>query len=144
MNGWQLCLCEIHLLLQQAASGADHVNPSTLSRVLDITQLCYSVIKKNPRSVSSLGQITNLAYALAERFPVSYPLFVAFGFVLTRHRHRFSSMSQSPNLLIANCLNVIALMAESDSEEVWTNVLKMGVLPYTTSNLSAVENLRLV
>ncbi|KAG1653314.1 Nucleoporin NUP188 [Nymphon striatum] len=120
VNGWQIFVSEIHSLLLQAASGADHINQETLKNVIDLSKLCFSVFENNSKSIPLLSNVSNLSFALIERF---------------------ASVTSSPNALIANCMNVISLMAKFNPELVWTNVLKMGVLPYTTSNPDSYKDL---
>lgn len=109
VNGWQICLCEIHIKLQEVSLGAGYVKQQSIQCILDISHLINSILESYPSSRFQLIHITNEFFTILERY----------------------SLLPYPSIdLLTMCLNVIRNLSISSPEETWQKCLSINFFPY--------------
>ncbi|XP_071152764.1 nucleoporin NUP188-like isoform X2 [Mytilus edulis] len=113
-DGWELLICEIEDLLNQASNGTGNVPLSLVSKVTLITQFVKAMISSYPAVIDELMQITECLYQVI---------------------HRFSRFTPVPLDLISSCIDCLKCVAKIHPKQVWHSMKQTGLLPYLTGNV---------
>ncbi|XP_023221229.1 nucleoporin NUP188 homolog [Centruroides sculpturatus] len=120
INGWQICLCEIHTKLQEVSLGAGYVMQQSIQRIVDIAELTFSILESDPSSRFQLVHITNEFYVVLLRY----------------------SVLPNPSIdLLTRCLNIIRNLAKSNPEETLQRCLSINFLPYMVETSQNIPKL---
>ncbi|XP_014681230.1 PREDICTED: nucleoporin NUP188 homolog [Priapulus caudatus] len=108
VNGWQVCLCEVHSLLQQLGRSAGHLEQELVENVTAVGILVYSILHSDRSKVQDLAHLSDMLLDLLQRL---------------------SQIAQPPLKLISACLQVAAEVAAVYPALVWEKVSNSGMLP---------------
>ncbi|VDH90784.1 nuclear pore complex protein Nup188 [Mytilus galloprovincialis] len=113
-NGWELLICEIEDLLNQASNGTGNVPLSLVTKVTLITQFVKAMTSSYPAVIDELTPITECLYQVI---------------------HRFSRFTPVPLDLISSCIDCLKCVAKIHPKQVWHSMKQTGLLPYLTGNV---------
>ncbi|GFQ92974.1 nucleoporin NUP188 homolog [Trichonephila clavata] len=118
INGWQICLREIYLRLQEMNYSTAFVSAESIQRVTTVAKLVNSMLKTDIDMRFHLSHLINVLFSILQR----------------------CINSASPSLeFVSVCINIAATLSKSELSDVWQQLAHIQLLPcmaYTPKNVS--------
>ncbi|KAG8197740.1 hypothetical protein JTE90_006790 [Oedothorax gibbosus] len=120
INGWQICLREIYLKLQELSYSTAFIPVESIQRIITVAKLVNNI----------------LTTEIDMRFHLSHVINVLFSIL-----HRCISCS-SPSLeLTSVCINIASTLSKGEMSDVWQQLANMQLLPYMTNSPKNVTDM---
>ncbi|XP_035233762.1 nucleoporin NUP188 homolog [Stegodyphus dumicola] len=111
VNGWQICLREMHIKLQEMAFSLAFPAPVSVQRIEAVGKLVLNILKTNLEMRFHLSHLINVLFSIFQRY----------------------INSSLPSLeLVAMFLDIAGLLSKNMSD-IWQQLAQMHVLPFLTN-----------
>ncbi|KAF8787859.1 Nucleoporin NUP188 like protein [Argiope bruennichi] len=120
LNGWQVCLREIYLKLQEMNYSTAFISPESIQRITSVAKLVNSILKTNIDMRFDLCHLINVLFSILQR----------------------CINSSSPSLeFISMCINIAATLSKNEMSDVWQQLAHIQLLPFMTHTPKNVSDM---